>query len=1049
MNIAKEDLSRITNYEKRFKFNGVHSHSVLGKLKSLKNPSTEELVFMKEYQFQSIDHFENEIKRQKARIQSKNRYFINFFDFSSIMKRDRLNQSFCLRTYMEYFSETLESRIVRNRETNQIPSYEEIIRIFLFIINAGNFLHSQRKTHGEIRPSNILLLPNGEYRLLERLTNMEHNFPKNHLIRQKRSHSNLQMLDNDSKYFCPSIFGLSKTMKDVPLNFDKQKSEIFSVGLCLLEFGTGKSIHEIFNSTTEEINVKELSARQAEFSRNYSRFDILSILLINMLEPKVYQRKYFSELILNCPHMERMLEDLSRMKEFNTHPLPIKLNESFVNNFKTPLSVSTPVMTLSTNDRPRNAPLNETRVLSNQGSFHNINSSPERHSNEVAGNQELIKFSVLQHSNHLSSQGRLGVNISNSQINEKYIQISHQYEQKNLLKQPISFLNLSQPSPLPDLITTNCDKESINKRFFVEIASRSIYNSDIVFSEPPSENELVRNIELRFYDNMNKNVYNASFKKTTINPNNESFTSGNQNAEEKESFMKSSRPVLANNIHSLKASVKHDSRLAAVRSQQQSIDPHHKEIKLQNPLIFNVYSDLGRKSETTIGSRRESNLVFVETSNEEAEVKINQTNEYSMNNQASIIYEKNDRLSQKASLDSTIDVSVNQQTIYKNLKESTSPQIFINNRNGHFLRNEVLSPLLKSVETPIQKRSDDHKMRYEFPMSYVQSNNKSNLKLENVNSIIKCEPHRENPLKNSNIHFLIPTPFNPNFTMNSSKNVHTERLSSGKKFTQTNGSSNSIPEDDKDLQIYQFSARETHQNLYQSKFEEPNFMKHISNYNSHPTVSSGNANNDIKIGNDSLSKQNSPRNLSKFLEPVPNLKEAIQSFSNQPPLPPQNLDRFPNPLHLPTDRENRFIFVKRNSCDQSSNNNAKVLNRLPKEVVDSQIRAQILLSSKHKPVILSQFQGNHKPSQVNAKSDAAENQILKEIHVPKPEHRPQYKGESPANFSRYLSPQITNANTGFRVPAPPSMFNSNSQHTLAQQSHPNKVVQSNDRYFNS
>jgi len=604
MSAAKDDFSRVSNFERNFKFKGLDTHPVLGPLKLLQRPGTTETVIMREQIFQSSEQFGNEIKRQKARIQTKNKFFINFYDFSTVTKKDRIVRSYKLRSFIEHFSDTLMSRSNQLASNNQVPSVEEMGRLFLFVINAGKFLHSQRRTHGEICPSNILILPNGEYRLLERLTNIDAPFPKNHLIRQKRQSQSVPGQEETNMYFCPLIFGAIRTCKDVPFNFDKQKSEVFSAGLCLLKLGTSKSIQNIYNSNTIDINHVELEALIREFRNHYSQHSILTFLLESMLDPKVYQRKYFSELASSMPNLERLLEDLTRSKNY----IPAEISPQLIDS-----AIQMPIAENRVSLLKKSLYMNQEMTLENEinprmvssASKNEVTKNPVQLKNEILSSRDYLHFSSFYNvvnSNHIPVRSEFmgSGNKSEKNISEKITE-----EAKNLLNQPIS-LNPLSFSLIPSSKKISA-VETISE--YPNLAAQTQQKaSNIVIIEHKSANsdqEIAKNSEAQTNDDSYTNVYQASFKKITTNFVAQNQTGSNQRIDDLTPQQQIKRSAISQ-TNSLNSSANSLAKNGIVRSQQQSIEPCHKMASNSNPnpLIFNVYTNTNQPAPDLLGVTR-------------------------------------------------------------------------------------------------------------------------------------------------------------------------------------------------------------------------------------------------------------------------------------------------------------------------------------------------------------------------------------------------------------------------------------------------------------
>lgn len=1058
MSAAKDDFSRVSSFELNFKFKGQSFHPVLGPLKLLQRPGASETVIMREQVFQSSEQFGNEIKRQKARVQTKNKFFINFYDFSTVTKKDRIVRSYKLRSFIEHFSDTLTARSNQLATNGQIPCAEDMIRLFLFVISAGNFLHSQRRTHGEVCPSNILILPNGEYRLLERLTNIDAPFPKNHLIRQKRFTPGMLSQEETNMYICPLIFGAMRTCKDVPFNFDKQKSEVFSSGLCLLRFGTSKTIQGIYNSNGVDINHNELDVLLKEFKRNYPQHEILSMLLESMLDLKVYQRKYFSDLASNVPSLERILEDLNRSKNYIPAEITLQLTESVIQMPIAENRVSILKKSLYVNQEiTRENEINPRMVSS--ATKNEVVKNPNQLKNEILTNRDYLHFSSFHNvnSNHIPMRSGLTAsgNKSDRNISEKITE-----EAKNLLKQPISL------NPLSFSLIPSSKKisvlETISEQPILAPQLQLKTSNIVIIDHKSSESELneTKNIDVPLGNDNYTNVYQASFKKLATTFITQKQTGTSQRTEDLISPQVQIKRSAISQTNSVNSSAKSHAKNGAVRSQQQSIDPCHKKSNnpKSNPLIFNVYTNTNQPATDLLEVSRKHSESFFDEIKETPEATSTPVTHNRGNTQ-----EPAERISKNSTLNSTTDASLQIIPAIRNLKESVSPQIMIQDRNRQVIRSEFLSPAPNHSEAnrytnlhanPITITSRQTAQ----PPSMFQTNH-LNLK-QSVQPVFGMQKNYSGPLdskrnisREQNPNLGSPIPNMTNLHQTSSLNIknipefvpdyaQTERKSSSKNIISNPGSVNSMTDIDKEMYLYQFSARNVNQDIYSSKIELNSNKQTIVPNSPLPTITES----FVQKGSQTklvLSKPNSPSGNGKVIEFPKNIKgsQQIHVSSIQPQL--HNSQQVaPGVYHLPPtfDRENKMVFIKRNSCDQPFNSSLKFLNKATKDKSDHNIHPHLSQQPPPKPLHPSMFNQTHRYPINKADGSIPPSNVYIDLN------KSRHEGN---NFERFLSPQITHINSGYKMPAPQSGLGRGNHTVLVNSTKTNHIVQSDDKYFDS
>lgn len=330
MSLPSEYCNKRSQFERQYKHKN-RALNNLGPLKVLENPATKSRIFMREQEFPDAESFMNALKRYQARIQSKNSFFVEFFDFSTFTKIDKKCQVYKLRVFVEYFPSTLQTKIDEFQKKQTTMPYDQMARLMHFFLRAGKFLQTQKKCHGDIRPSNILFFDkSNQVKFLERLNRLHLPFPHNQIhLESTVNGQNEERIKDSNLYVCPLIYKSLKTGKKLPVSFDIQKSEVFSAGLCILEAGIGQSIQGIYRGSADEINAVELANLLKEFQVNYSKSSVIFGTLCGMLSIYENDRKTSSQLLDEFRSADYALEEIERENLLNSSKLLSQVNASF------------------------------------------------------------------------------------------------------------------------------------------------------------------------------------------------------------------------------------------------------------------------------------------------------------------------------------------------------------------------------------------------------------------------------------------------------------------------------------------------------------------------------------------------------------------------------------------------------------------------------------------------------------------------------------------------------------------------------------------------
>jgi hypothetical protein len=1054
MAVVKEDLNRVSNYERRFKFQGITSHPLLGPLKVLQHPSSLECVFMKEQTLQSSELFESEIKRQKARIQMNNRFFISFYDFSTISKKDRMNKNFQLRSFIQFFSSNLKSKNHLYKEQGQTTSPLELVNLLIFVLNAGNFLHQQRRTHGDICPSNILILPNGEFRLLERLTNIEVNFPKNHLIRHKSSQFNLPVSGEGDKYFCPLIFSALKTFKDLPLNFDKQKSEVFSAGLCLLEYGTGKSINGIFNSKNQEVNPEELSNQLMIFSQKFASFGVITDILKNMLELKIHKRSYFSEFVQSVPAiqtaldgwMKRQNSSLNQIKISTIPPHSINSNTS-TNILHHPLVTENRSLTNSKKDKMAGLAL-----FAKNGQ---IDFDGEQKSVYARNSNILSSFTNIINDSGITRQPD---RMTCPPMSARLIQPNVLEQSQNLLKQPISLQNIGSLNCLSDQVNSMNDIKS-NQDFPVPESKTLNQLSDNISRDSDSyQHDINLDIVLPLNDQNYTNFYQVAFKKPSNAPVNQSFTSANQSYEEKYVTYNSSQRQLISQTHSLKTSVRCGLHPNGIRSQQQSIEPIHRQNNLsqigQNPLSFNVFKDKLRGKEVAVDQVVHSDARFENrflTNNTDIKHQSN-VNHYCNNNQTS----------KDSLLKSRYDSSNKTKTQQNILKESlilnnfsgiTGASVLTNKKNDQpVIVNE--SPLTRSSYFQDKIPRNDQNSNFTTYVQTPKANNKPIIDFQN--SQINHLKTKESQSLNTHIQSrntsrethavplvvhqnLINIPImNPNI-------IHSKQQPLISNIELNKSCLNSNIELPSNLHVYRYSGREINNSFLHSKIDDTLKRKlNPGSYQTSPAKDNFMAEQrHVEVVN---IRKKSPAHTTNRVELSTKLGHNLQYYSTQ-----NQLDKLPQMqgrLNIPN--QNKQNFIRLNSNDQLEKAIFNIPQEIQKKIDPSQNKRPVLSINHQQPQTLSRVQNFGKFDYISYNHSSIRKPLVDECERLKKVSNTHTRLEAQVQNTCFATPKVLPQESGVKKQENQTFTRSKSTKPAAEQVYyKNNVLQSNDGFFNS
>ena len=277
-------------YEKEFKVVGIRRHPDLGLLKVLKNPLTSQLILMKQIRLGKEDEYREEIQKQRKRIALKNPHFIRFLDISTFSEIDDFISVFEIRIFIEYYQETLEEWIGARQNGHQGIDIDFCDGLSRFLIHGMCSIHSDKRFHGGLNPSSVVILPDNSFRLIEHFNFTNCSFPKNILLSNQR---NSRM----KRFVCPLLKAFAFNSRSLPLNFDRNKSEVWTAGLLIANaLSSSPSTVNLLNDSIDQIRDIHFNYFQHLNSMGVSN-SLTYKLLTLMLEQNPFHRKGFEELL--------------------------------------------------------------------------------------------------------------------------------------------------------------------------------------------------------------------------------------------------------------------------------------------------------------------------------------------------------------------------------------------------------------------------------------------------------------------------------------------------------------------------------------------------------------------------------------------------------------------------------------------------------------------------------------------------------------------------------------------------------------------------------
>ena len=232
------------------------------------------------------------------------KYLIQMKDYSTKEKNDFCSTFYTLKTFWEYQPNHLKKDILDRKSKGQDYSTVELTHLFYNIVEAATYIYEKSHSHGDIRPSSIAVLEEGKsYKLVDRAD------PSITPLQAQLNH----IYSGKENYVSPQIYQALKK-GNLNINPDKNKSDVYSLALCILEAGLKKSISTIYDETS--VNEKEIEKLLNEFNNKYPENILLITSLKSMLLTDESARPSFKDILARIPTYNEIIEYFSGQEQY-------------------------------------------------------------------------------------------------------------------------------------------------------------------------------------------------------------------------------------------------------------------------------------------------------------------------------------------------------------------------------------------------------------------------------------------------------------------------------------------------------------------------------------------------------------------------------------------------------------------------------------------------------------------------------------------------------------------------------------------------------------
>ena len=292
--MAKDsDLARKSNLETKYTKQNLYKDPFFGDFYIYMDNGNNSKIISTEKLLSDKEALRKDVEGIKKKILNKHDYILNLLDYSVEVQKNLCSTFYMLKCFYEYPNKSLKKEInERKMQGGQNNDFKktDLTHFLYHQVTANAHLQDNNLNHGDIYPGSIFLTDKEDYKLAFRLN-------------QKFSNEKLQMeriMRNEPLYQSPAIYTALKKRNFSNIIHNKTKSDVFSLGLCMLEAGLLRSIQSIYNKG-DEIDEHMLNIYMDEFEMKYEDNPLLFSSVRKMCEMDESERPTFTDLKMALP----------------------------------------------------------------------------------------------------------------------------------------------------------------------------------------------------------------------------------------------------------------------------------------------------------------------------------------------------------------------------------------------------------------------------------------------------------------------------------------------------------------------------------------------------------------------------------------------------------------------------------------------------------------------------------------------------------------------------------------------------------------------------
>ena len=256
------DYQKVSAFEKIYKQIKTLNDPRFGEISILQNPQTRQAIAVREKKVTDKAEAGRLILAARSKVSLVNPNLVNLLDYSVIKQSELCSSFYIIKYFFEYPKSDLRKQIQDREKTGQGFNGNELTHLLYQQIQTQSYLQSQSLAHGDVQPLYIGYdVDKQESKLIDKSDGL---INEASIVQTQKN----RLISGQPIYQSPTMYSNLKK-GNLKFQFDKNKEDAFALGLVILEAGNDKSVQNIYDSKSGNVDQAALNKHLDEFNRKF------------------------------------------------------------------------------------------------------------------------------------------------------------------------------------------------------------------------------------------------------------------------------------------------------------------------------------------------------------------------------------------------------------------------------------------------------------------------------------------------------------------------------------------------------------------------------------------------------------------------------------------------------------------------------------------------------------------------------------------------------------------------------------------------------------